>query len=253
MQDNLQKLVPFGLLVTRKWLQSRGLKRHRIDNLVKSGQVKALVSGVYARSETDLQWQGVVSSLQRMGFDLVVGGLSSLELQGLAHFLPFGGRKIHVYGFDHLPSWANRLGLSQTFAWHGNARLWDATGQVDLGSAYTKELPWGTQFAMKVSVLERAICELLVEVPTRISFEHADQLMQGLSHLSPRRLQEVLERFKHVKAKRLLCWLAERQGHRWFTKLDLSQIDLGSGKRVVAERGRLDKTYEITVPEEMYG
>jgi hypothetical protein len=56
-----------------------------------------------------------------------------------------------------------------------------------------------------------------------------------------------------VKAKRLFFWLAERQGHAWFRKLDPDRFDLGLGKRVLATGGKLDRKYQITVPEDMHG
>jgi hypothetical protein len=48
--------------------------------------------------------------------------------------------------------------------------------------------------------------------------------------------------------KRLFFWLAQRQSYSWFKKLDRSKYDLGSGKRVIAKGGKLDKDYLITVP-----
>jgi len=100
---------------------------------------------------------------------------------------------------------------------------------------------------------ERAVLELLQDVPSGVSFEHAEQLMQGLATLSPRRLESLLRATRSVKAKRLFFWLAERQNHAWIKKLDAGAFDLGSGKRVLVKGGKLDKKYRITVPEEMYG
>lgn len=255
IRTELAKLVPYGLLATRSWLLDKGLARHSLDNLVKSGQLVSLAPGVYKRPETPLRWQGVVSSLQHMGNDLVVGGITALELQGLSHYLSLSSRTtIHLYGYASLPSWVNKLDLDETFQWHGNARLWVANKQKGQPVVFTLDLPWGDQpAALKVSCPERAICEVLVDVPREISFEHADQLMQGLTTLSPRRLEAVLYRLKHVGAKRLFFWLAERQGHTWFRKLNPDRFDLGHGKRVLAKGGKLDRKYLITVPEEMHG
>lgn len=255
IRTELAALIPYGLLATRSWLMDKGLARHSLDNLVKSGQLVSLAPGVYKRPETPLKWQGAVASLQRMGGDLVVGGISALELQGLSHYLSLSGRRtVHLYGYDPLPSWENKLGLDETFQWHGSARLWGSDRKKDMPLAFTVDLPWGDQpAALKASSPERAICEVLADVPQEVSFEHAEQLMQGLTTLSPRRLEKVLHRLKHVKAKRLFFWLAERQGHGWFRKLDPDRFDLGHGKRVLAKGGKLDRKYLITVPEEMHG
>ncbi|MEK6654555.1 MAG: type IV toxin-antitoxin system AbiEi family antitoxin domain-containing protein, partial [Thermodesulfobacteriota bacterium] len=54
-----------------------------------------------------------------------------------------------------------------------------------------------------------------------------------------------------IKAKRLFLFLAEKCGHAWVNKLDISKVRLGSGKRLIVRGGRLDKKYQITVPSEI--
>ena len=88
-------------------------------------------------------------------------------------------------------------------------------------------------------------------VPKSLSFEHADQLMQGLINLSPRKLDRLLKGCKSVKVKRLFLWLAYRQGYSWFDKLNLKDYELGSGKRSIAMPGKLDSDFLITVPKDM--
>lgn len=254
-RSEASKLVPYGLLATKAWLRKQGLARHAIDNLVKSRQLKTAARGVLVRPDTPLKWQGVVCSLQRMGSDVTVGGLSALQLHGFAHYLPFSDRTpVHLYGRDPLPPWANRLGLSAPFVWHRSSRLFTAAPAETPDHDFTQSLPWGDQsWNLRVATPERAILEVLEEVPSKISFEHAEQLMQGLTTLSPRRLGSLLRLTRNVKVKRLFFWLAERQSHAWFKKLVPSEFDLGSGKRVLARGGKYVPKYRITVPEEMYG
>jgi hypothetical protein len=72
--------------------------------------------------------------------------------------------------------------------------------------------------------------------------------------LRPRIVMELLKTCSHVRTKRLFLWFAERHSHGWFRKLDVDQVDLGSGKRAVVKKGALDSKYLITVPREMvYG
>ena len=48
----------------------------------------------------------------------------------------------------------------------------------------------------------------------------------------------------------LFLYLAEKYSHPWFTRLDLSQLDMGKGKRLIVQRGMLDRKYQITVPRQ---
>ena len=51
---------------------------------------------------------------------------------------------------------------------------------------YLRQNTWQASLPPLIySCPEKAILELLVDVPNIISFEHADQLMQGLHNLSP--------------------------------------------------------------------
>ena len=111
----------------------------------------------------------------------------------------------------------------------------------------------GIVWPIRLSSLERAVLELLDELPDHQSFHEVDMLMEGLSNLSPSRLQQVLETCRSVKVKRLFFFFADRHQHAWLKHINRNTIDLGSGKRVLAKNGRLDPTYGITVPEELHG
>jgi hypothetical protein len=100
-----------------------------------------------------------------------------------------------------------------------------------------------------VSSPELAILELLDEIPQRETFHQADVLMEGLRNLRPRRLHTLLVACSSVKVKRLFLWFAERHQHAWLKKLDRKDIDLGHGKPMLARGGKLDPTFNITVPE----
>lgn len=105
---------------------------------------------------------------------------------------------------------------------------------------------------IKISWPERAYLELLAGMPKSIDFEHADQLMQGMATLVPSHVQKVLETCQNRKARRLFFWFAERYDHAWLKMLKPEKIDFGRGKRQIAEHGKLDLKYQITVPERMW-
>ena len=104
---------------------------------------------------------------------------------------------------------------------------------------------------MILSTPERALLELLDELPARESFHQVDMLMEGLVNLRPGRMERLLTECQSVKAKRLFFFFADRHPHAWRKHLDATAFDLGKGKRMLVRGGRLDKRYQITVPEDL--
>lgn len=97
---------------------------------------------------------------------------------------------------------------------------------------------------------ERAILELLDELPQRQSFSNVDAVMEGLVSISPARMQSLLEQTSSIKIKRLFFYFADRHQHRWRQQLKPELVELGKGKRALVRGGKLDPVYQITVPEE---
>ncbi|MDG9666954.1 type IV toxin-antitoxin system AbiEi family antitoxin [Hahella sp. CR1] len=254
----LRTLLPYGMLATKKWLADQGLSAHALDNAVKTDTLLLLATGVYSQYSRSLSWEGVVASMQRMEKSkgdnvppVVVGGLTALSLSGLSQYLSLGSKPhIHLYAPGKLPAWLTRLSLPVELEGHSTIKLWPESLLAD--KTFIKEYEWTVELPpVYFSCPEKAILELLTDLPEALTFEHADELMQGLVNLSPRKLDILLKACKSVKVKRLFFWLAKRQAYPWFSKLDVEDYDLGSGKRVVAKGGKLDTDYLITVPSHM--
>lgn len=253
-KEQLGKLLPYNSIATRQWLASKGMTRHAIDNSLKSGKLKSLAVGVYSRLESRLSWQSIVCSLQSMAdLTICVGGLTALNQQGFAHYLSTApANTVHLYSEGLPPSWLKKIDSNTNFIWHGTKTLW---GENLLPTdALYREIEWQQGLpALKVSCPEKAFMEMMVDVPKSVSFDHANEIMQGMTSLSPNKLEELLKTCRSIKCKRLFLWFAAKLGYAWFNKLDLSGVDLGSGKRVIAKKGKLDNKYLITVPEHLYG
>lgn len=267
--DALNDAVPVGLVVTRAWLRERGWQKASIDNLVRSERLLKCGHGVYRRPEAPLRWQAVICSLQRMNQDIHVGGLSALALYNLDHYLPASETvSVDLYSARPLPNWLDSLIDGITFVRHRPLRLNKlskkqfkyednsdheaALEEQALRLLHLPELSF-LDLGLIVSSPERAFLEVLMDVPKTISFDHADELMQGFSNFSPHRLQSLLATSNDVKVNRLFLWLARRHSHGWLKHLDEQKIHLGSGKRALAPGGHLEKRYLITVPEHLYG
>ncbi|QUG74681.1 hypothetical protein GKQ23_06570 [Erwinia sp. E602] len=248
----LKTLLPSGLVATKSWLITQGLSLHFIDNAVKNRTLVPLAVGVYVRDTIQVSWQGVIASLQRMSdIPLHVGGLTALDIAGLSHYQSRAKvALVALYSSEPLPAWLHRIELNARFSWYSTKRLWPAS--VMENSPFMQENQWQPSLPpMFYSTPEMAMLELLANVPDSVSFEHADQLMQGMSTLSPRRLNVLLKACRSIKIKRLFMWLAQRHNHAWLKYLTPDSYDFGSGKREIAKSGRLDRTWSITVPKEL--
>lgn len=269
---SLEETVPEGLIVSAGWLTDHGYSSSLRSQYLKAGWLDQPTRGIYRRPRGDLRWEHVVISLQTLlEFPVVVGGRTALEIQGFAHFLSQEQREIHLYGKTPLPGWMNKLPLKQRFIFHNSERLFrndpitrgltslnwnakrDETTSNDPIHGHTFDrLEWGQwDWPLTVSTPERALFELLDELPKNESFHLVDKLVEGLASLSPRRIQKLLADCRSIKVKRLFFFFADRHQPAWLKRIDRESVDLGTGDRMLVRGGRLDPVYRITVPEDL--
>ncbi len=160
-----------------------------------------------------------------------------------------------------MPGWLGKLPIVTPFVFHNARKLFRAepiaAGLEGLKSAMAFDEPFhlvqihGSLTWQYFTTPERAVLELLDELPGAETFHPVDKLMEGLVGLSPKRTSRLLGGCRSVKVKRLFLWFAERQGHPWLQRLDRGGIDLGKGKRMLGRGGKLDAKYQITVPVDL--
>jgi hypothetical protein len=258
--------LPEGLLVDAAWLRARGYPSNLLAKYEAAGWLAQPAHRVYQRPRGELSWQQIVISLQTLlGLDLVVGGRTALGLHGFEHYLSQATTTVYLYGSTAPPTWLKNLGGKSKFAYRKDARLFvralastlphsldpPTPSDASLPTSLTTR-PWGHwNWPLVLSTPERAILELLDELPEGETFHQADMIMEGLTTLSPARLQELLVDCHSLKVKRLFFFFAERHKHAWLKRLNRSKIDLGRGKRVLVRGGRYDAKYMITVPRDL--
>ncbi len=267
----LQDLLGEGLLAPTAWLEAQGYSRSLISRYVKSGWLVSPARGVYRRPGPALQWQHVGASLQLLaGSSFHVGGRTALVQHGLGHYVRMSGPEtIFLYGPETLPGWVNQLKLPAQFAARNDAMFGNLRARRNESGALTdfhgkpiqsdqladfglREAPWGAWgWRLLYSTDERAIFELLQDVPTRESIYEADVLMQSLVNVRPAQVMLLLTACTSVKVKRLFLALAERHQHQWLTYLDLKNVSLGDGKRMLMPGGKLHPKYLITLPTDL--
>ncbi|MGE0184005.1 MAG: type IV toxin-antitoxin system AbiEi family antitoxin domain-containing protein [Parvularculaceae bacterium] len=261
-QERLKPLLdalPPGYVADAAWLTGRGIDRKSILQYGQRGWLEKLARGVYRRPDTHRDvnaagdWRRLVLSLQRiMDYDVHVGGRTALSLHGFDHYLNLGAETPPVYLYGDVPSWLARLPNADRFETRTLSLFGGSKTGVDGIDDEKQASPPQRQLNdLVVSTPERAILEMLNELPANESFQNADMLFEGLANLRPRLLEALLKECRSVKVKRLFFVFADQHDHAWRQYLNPDDFDLGSGPRALVEGGRLHPRYDITVPPEL--
>ncbi len=245
--ESLENTLPEGLVVDRAWLNEHGVTRPNIDYYLRARRLQAVARGAYRRPGPPLKWEHLVYSLQELGYSVHVGGRAALELQGYTHYVSFGEKQqIDIYGVRHIPPSLLTNNAPVKLELHSV----ELFGQLPVEAIITK--PFGHwDWSIRYATPELALLELLAAVNKETDFSVADKFFEAAVTLRPALVAALLSACTQVKAKRLFLWFAARHNHAWLKNLDVSKVDLGSGKRVIVTGGALDKHYQITVPREM--
>jgi len=235
---------PRGTVATQAWLNQFGVSSKLANWHVGSGWLVRFGARAFIQPGDRVDWRGGLYALQtQLGLTVHVGARTVLELQGLSQSVPLGRQKKVILISDcveRLPAWFRNHQWEAKIEHHCLSlfeRVSDGTfTTLDCGG-----------FEIIISSPERAMMEQMSFVKTNSDVEQAYQLMEGLTTLRPRLVQELLVNCRSVKVKRLFLWSAETIGHAWFSRLDLAQVDLGRGKRQLYKGGRLNPKYQITV------
>ena len=246
--NRLQRLLPEGLLVDAAWLTGKGYSTSLRSQYVSAGWLEQPARRVYRRIGVPLIWQQTVISLQTLlQKNLIVGGRTALELQGFSHYLTRETKRVHIYGPKRPPR--------VEFVYHNSGRVFRDAASAPIADPLPSDLvsqEWGQGGGRFVlSSPERALLELLDELPNRESFHQVDKIVEGLANLSPRKLEKLLCESHNIKVKRLFFFFADRHRHGWLRRINRAKIDLGNGKRMLVRGGTLNAAYRITVPRDL--
>ncbi len=270
--------MPPGLLAPAAWLEAHGYYRQLLSHYVRAGWLESPAHGVYRRPGVPLRWQHVVASLAlTSGQPLHIGGATALQHAGFGHYARMSGAEtIRLYGPARLPAWVRALPVPEQFVLRPDAafaslpvpRVWvsrerardSAAGEAAgalmddavLARSGLRLTRWGeSDWPLVYATDERAILEMLGDVPGRESVYDAHVMLQGMVNVRPAAMSMLLRHCASIKARRLFLALASRHRHAWLDKLDLAGVDLGSGKRALFAKGRLDVKYQITLPADL--
>lgn len=242
--NQLLQQWPPGNVATLRWINTLGVDRRLADKYVQSGWLERLGHGAFKRAGASVDWFGAVHALQtQLALAVHPGGITAIELRGYTHYLSFSARAVVLFGNPgtKLPAWF------EAHTWSRRVML--VTTGVFAGTEKTTSTVPVDEVELEVATLERAALEMMYLVPKRQSFEEAYQVMESLTSLRPKAVQQLLECCTSVKTKRVFMHAAERANHSWLKHLDLSKVDFGSGRRTIHAGGRLDKKYDLVVAD----
>jgi hypothetical protein len=248
--NSLLSQWPDGHIVTSKWLKKNGYEPQLVQKYKKGRWLQPLGSGAYKKYNDNVGWSSAVECIQtQLKLQVHVGGKTALDLLGHAQYIALNQTEILLYGSKKaaLPSWMKNY-------------PWEAKMLYQAKNLFSKRLEFGEKLSgfTKLEVArnsiiasspERAYLEYLDELPTKYSYQEAKAILENLISTRGGAWQNLLQNCNSVKVKRLFLHFAEKVAHPWLDKLDVSKIELGSGKRVIFKRGVLDLKYQITIPK----
>jgi len=187
---------------------------------------------------------GILSSYQtQVGLNYHIGAATALEIKGYNHYVTMGKTKAVVFTpkTKHLPKWIAKESLDMDIVEHST---------IVFGNIGTETVSYNG-YTLTVSSPERAIMECILLSPRYYNPMDTYYLMEMLTTLRSSLVQKLLEQCSSVKVKRLFLYMAEKSGHRWFTKLNPDKITLGSGTRAFVKGGTKNVKYDIMIPDEL--
>jgi hypothetical protein len=243
--NQLLRKVPRGGLFLSSWMYKNGISRELQRHYKTSQWLTSIGTGVMVRTSEIPTIFGALASLNEQdNKHFTIGAMPALEMQGFSHYLPMGKKTVVLFSpkEERLPAWFVK-------------RDWDVFLRHFTTECFSHGLGVDTVsqdgFDLLVSSPARAFMECLHLSPKYYNLTDLYYVMEMLSLLPPRKVQELLEDCKSIKVKRLFLYMAEKAGHDWLKMLNLSEISLGTGKRAIVKNGVYNKKYQITIPKEL--
>jgi hypothetical protein len=254
-RDKLNSLFagwPVNTPVTFHALKKMGVTYQHVQNYMRRGWLHSLGRGVFKKPGDKVSWQNTLYYLQSsLGLKLHLGARSVFALLGQEHFVALGSTEsVWLFGREGvvLPGWFRGENALQ----HWDCHVVFKTPRLFSDQSIALTEFKGGEYPLTVSSLERAAFELLYLIPKDQDLVGAKYLFEGLLSIRPNVVQALLEQCTSIKVKRLFLFLADFCHLPCLEYLDLTNVDLGSGKRVIGSGGKYEPKYQLSMPKEFY-
>lgn len=243
--NKLLQGTPSGVVISSTWLSRNGYRPELIRNYKKSGWLESFGNGAVKRYNDQVDYLGAVYTLQtQLGMSIHPGAKTALGLLGLAHYLEMNPKSAILFAKENenLPRWFKK------YSWNLSIKCYTSSFlPADIGLTNFSY----KNFNLRISSPSRALMECLYLSPNQTTLDECFELMQGLLHIIPSQVQELLEKCNSVKVNRLFLFLAEKFDHSWVKHINKEKIDLGKGKRSFVKGGVYIPQYQITVSKNL--
>ena len=233
-------------LLFGSWMSAQGLDSKQQHAYVKSGWLERMAYGVYKLAGSKPTLLTAVSCYNtQLGKHCIVGASTALELRGLSHYVPMGKPLAFLFtdNKQRLPRWLLAYEWDRTVRYQTTSFLGGDLIGVETMTIEGRQL--------LVSSPERAMLEWLNMPNVADSLLDIYYVMEMLTTLRPRLLQQLLERCGSAKVNRLFMYMAEKANHQWLRALRTEQIDFGKGRKMITPTGTYINKYNMTIPTEL--
>jgi len=249
--DNLQKTenliralheIPRGTPITTSQCERRWkVSRQSVHWYAKAGWLDMLGHGYYIRQGETPTVTGTVAALEDSGFKVHIAGKSALDLKGFSHYLSLGSGKLYLYGQDvrQLPKWLYKffsVELATKKLFKEDSSKW----------LFVRPLETKDESSPYVSDPERALLEMLDNVPATQTLEESKEIMESMHSLNPGKVEILLQHCTRVRVKRLFWVLCQELDLPVIKGIDINKIDFGSSSPYILKHGQ--KTMAIKNP-----
>lgn len=236
--------LPRGMpITTAQCEQQWHVSRQSVHWYAKTGWLDSLGHGYYIREGEAPTVAGTVAALEAAGLKVHIAGKSALDLKGFSHYLSLGKGKLYLYGRDvrQLPKW-----LSRYFSIEMATKKLFAEQDDPSRRLFVRPLEMPGEPSPFVSDPERALLEMLDNIPETQTLQEAKELMEGMYSLNPGKLEILLQHCVRVRVKRLFWLLCQELELPAIKEINADKIDFGSDSPYIIIRDQ--KTMVIKNP-----
>jgi hypothetical protein len=237
-----------GMILTSPFLKNEGIRSDLVKRYLSSKWLRKVGNEAYKLYDDEIDIFGATQALQdQLGKSIRIGGKSALSYLGYSHYLSQKSETVFLYGNykEKLPVWFINYEWNEKYKYY-SPNLFD----IELNDYLTGFSRNG--ISAMISCAELALFEMLYLIPSEQSFPEAFLIAENLRTLRADKIQILLEKCNSVKVKRMVLFILEENDHAYFKSIDVSKVELGSGKRMIVKDGKYNSKYKITVPRNLH-